>query len=203
MGPPGLQSGRAEVAQPPGLEQERGWGEVPVPDRSALLPPFALGEAGVPASAPPPGEGAVARHIARQMLAQPALRTGGTAEMTLSPEELGPLRLSVEVVEGGLRLVIEAVRPETADLLRRHVETLRQELRQDGLGSVGVSIGGGDARRGEAGGSFGSGGGLGQDGGPFGGPALGAGRGAGPSPAAAPAIAGRGRGPGGHLDIRF
>ena len=39
-------------------------------------------------------------------------------------------------------------RPETADLLRRHVETLRQELRQEGLGSVGVSIGGGDAHQG-------------------------------------------------------
>jgi hypothetical protein len=45
-------------------------------------------------------------------------------------------------------MTIEALRPETADLLRRHVESLRQELRQDGLGAVSISIGGGEAGRG-------------------------------------------------------
>jgi hypothetical protein len=116
--------------------------------------------------------------------------------MTLSPEELGPLRLSVEAVDGGLRLVIEAVRPETADLMRRHLEALRQELRQDGLGSVGVAIGGGDARRGgeAAGGSAAGGGGAGAP--PFGTDRE-------PEPAVAPQAVARSRGPGGHLDLRF
>lgn len=70
--------------------------------------------------------------------------------MSLAPEELGHLRLSVETSDAGLRVVIEAARPETADLMRRHVEALRHELRQEGLGSVSVSIGGGDGQRGES-----------------------------------------------------
>jgi flagellar hook-length control protein FliK len=117
-------------------------------------PALALGappEAGpLPPSAAPDARLA-ARRVARQVAVHPVLRAGGTAELSLAPAELGHLRLSVEQAEGGLRVVIEAARPETADLMRRHVETLRQELRQEGLGSVGVSIGGGDAReRGEA-----------------------------------------------------
>ena len=70
----------------------------------------------------------------------PVLRTGGSAEVSLAPKELGQLRLSVETSDTGLRIVIEAARPETADLMRRHVEALRQELRQEGLGAVSVSI---------------------------------------------------------------
>ncbi len=58
------------------------------------------------------------------------------------------MRLSVEMGETGLRVVIEAARPETADLMRRHVEALRLELRQEGLGQVGVSISGGNSQPG-------------------------------------------------------
>lgn len=90
-----------------------------------------------------------ARRIVRQVATHPVLQTGGSAEVRLAPEELGHLRLSVEMGEGGLRVVIEAARPETCELMRRHVDTLRQELRQEGLGSVSVSIGGGEGRRGE------------------------------------------------------
>ncbi|TNC51553.1 hypothetical protein FHG66_05155 [Rubellimicrobium rubrum] len=96
-----------------------------------------------------PSDGApTVRRIGRQIAAQPVLRSGGRAEFNLAPEELGHLRLSVETSEAGLRIVIEAARPETADLMRRHVEALRQELRQEGLGQVGVSIGGGDSAAG-------------------------------------------------------
>jgi flagellar hook-length control protein FliK len=137
-----------------------------------------------------------ARRIARQVADHPVLRTGGAAELSLYPEELGHLRLTVEGSEGNLRIVIEAARPETADLLRRHVETLRQELRQEGLLSVGVSIGGGDARRGD-----GSPARQSEQGG-FGGPALAGGA----SPEAALAAthqAARSRTATGHLDLRF
>ncbi|MBP1805057.1 flagellar hook-length control protein FliK [Rubellimicrobium aerolatum] len=98
-------------------------------------------------TAPGPEGAATARSVARQIAAQPALRTGGAAEVSLAPKELGELRLSVEVVGDGLRVHIEAARPDTADLMRRHVEALRQELRQEGLGGVSVSIGGGDSQR--------------------------------------------------------
>jgi flagellar hook-length control protein FliK len=121
-----------------------------------LAPPEPLGRPDVSAGPLAPGlwdgvrpslpdEPATVREIARQVAAQPVLPSGGGAELRLAPEELGQLRLSIESADGGLRVTIEATRPETADLLRRHVETLRQELRQEGLGSVSVSIGGGEA----------------------------------------------------------
>lgn len=99
----------------------------------------------VPAQVTPPE----AQRIARQVARHPVLRTGGSAEVSLAPVELGHLRLSVEMSEGGLRVVIEAARPETCDLMRRHVETLRQELRQEGLEAVSVSIGGRESRQGD------------------------------------------------------
>lgn len=154
-------------------------------------------EGGLPPGRPPLPEGPeAARLIARQLADQPILRTGGTAEVSLHPEELGPLRLTVEGSEGQLRLVIEAARPETAEVLRRHLEALRQELRQEGLGSVGVSIGGGDARRGEEAGSR-----RGGSGGPGPESAL-ATSPAGAAPAATPPVA-RPRAAGGQLDLRY
>ena len=89
---------------------------------------------------------AEAHRIARQVAAHPVLKAGGSAEMSLAPEELGHLRLSVEASDSGLRIVIEAARPETAVLMRRHEETLRQELEQEDLGTVNVSIEDGDGR---------------------------------------------------------
>jgi flagellar hook-length control protein FliK len=169
-------------------------------DRAGDVPavPLAQAEAGVAPTAAPGPEGAVtARRIARQIVDQPVLRTGGATELSLYPEELGHLRLTVEGTDGNLRVIIEAARPETADLMRRHVETLRQELRQEGLGSVGVSIGGGEARRDD--GSPARRSGEGGFGGPgqVGAPSSEAG------PSAAPGPAARSRAAGGHLDIRF
>lgn len=143
-----------------------------------------------------PAEASVARAIARQVAAHPALVAEGKAELRLTPEELGPLRLVVEGSDNGLRLVIEAAKPETADLLRRHVEALRQELRQEGLGSVGVSIGGGEAHRdGGAPTSWDRSGTAPRTMPPE--AALG------PAPTAVAAPAPRGRGASGHLDLRF
>ncbi|WP_176559264.1 flagellar hook-length control protein FliK [Rubellimicrobium roseum] len=119
--------------------------EGPASESFVLLAPAASGAAPTVLL---PGEALAARRIARQVAEQTILRTGGRAEMSLAPEELGHLRLRVDVDEGGLRVLIEAARTDTADLLRRHVETLRQELRSEGLGSVSVSIGGGEANRG-------------------------------------------------------
>jgi len=124
-----------------GVAEGRGF-EAPV--SSAL--PSGNGPPGSTASPDIPPE---ARRIAQQVATHPVFRTGGSAEVSLAPEELGHLRLSVEMGDGGLRVVIEAARPETCDLMRRHVEALRQELRQEGLGSVSVSVGGGEGRRGE------------------------------------------------------
>ena len=131
---------------PPGREPARtgssGW----EPEASVLSPsPLGTGAISLPPTGEPQAE---AHRIARQVAAHPVMKAGGSAEMSLAPEELGHLRLNVEASNAGLRIVIEAARPETADLMRRHVEALRQELRQEGLGAVSVSIGGGEGRRG-------------------------------------------------------
>jgi hypothetical protein len=137
MGMDGLPARRHAVMSGPDITA--------LPDGPAGPHPVGISEVLRPAAV----EGtATVRDVARQIVAHPMVKAGGAAELHLAPEELGQLRLSVEPTGDGLRVTIEALRPETADLLRRHVEVLRQELRQDGLGSVSVSIGGGEAGRG-------------------------------------------------------
>lgn len=64
-------------------------------------------------------------------------------EIRLDPPELGRLRFIVSGGEQGLHLLIQADRPETAELLRRHLDLLGQDLRQAGYSGVDVSVGGG------------------------------------------------------------
>lgn len=49
-------------------------------------------------------------------------------DITLSPEELGKVRLSMVTIEGTLTLAITAERSDTLDLLRRHAAELGQEF---------------------------------------------------------------------------
>lgn len=87
-----------------------------------------------------------AERIVRQLA--PALRIlpDGVAELTLSPEELGRLRLSM--VADGDRMIVQlaADRPETLDLLRRHVDQLGNALREAGFANVDYAFA--DQRRG-------------------------------------------------------
>ena len=53
-------------------------------------------------------------------------------EIRLDPEELGRLRISLEGEGDSMRVRIEAERPETLDLLRRHGERLIETLREAG-----------------------------------------------------------------------
>ncbi len=57
----------------------------------------------------------------------------GTIEITLSPEELGHVRLTVNSHDiTGATVVLQADRPETLDLMRRHVDLLAQDMREFG-----------------------------------------------------------------------
>lgn len=57
----------------------------------------------------------------------------GTIEITLSPEELGHVRLTVKSHDiTGATVVLQADRPETLDLMRRHVDLLAQDMREFG-----------------------------------------------------------------------
>lgn len=75
-------------------------------------------------------------------------------ELQLRPEELGHLRFRMVQGEHGLLLNISADRPETLDLLRRHVDQLARSLSDLGYGGASFSFGEGgqsNGRGGEAG----------------------------------------------------
>lgn len=82
---------------------------------------------------------AVARQVAEAV--QPA--EAGGFDLALDPEELGLLRLKLTSGEGGSILMIQAERPETLDLIRRHVALLEQDLRALGHDNLTLQFSGG------------------------------------------------------------
>jgi flagellar hook-length control protein FliK len=63
-------------------------------------------------------------------------------EIQLSPEELGRLRLAITGGEQALMVHVTAERPETMDLLRRHLDALHQEIRDLGFENISFSFAG-------------------------------------------------------------
>jgi flagellar hook-length control protein FliK len=70
-----------------------------------------------------------ARHIASQISVSVSQGHGKTTEILLNPEELGRVRLTISAGEGALTLTVLADRPETQELLRRHIDVLAQEFK--------------------------------------------------------------------------
>lgn len=128
------------------------WGRATVPPTGTELQSVGLSVAVDSPSGQPlaplatgPGDRASARQAERivHQLA-PALRIlpDGVAELNLSPEELGRLRLSM-VSDGDSMVVhVAADRPDTLDLLRRHVDLLGNALREAGFSDVDCSFSG-------------------------------------------------------------
>lgn len=81
-----------------------------------------------------------ARHVAPQIAAAVTNHPNKTTEIALNPEELGRVRLSMTTVDGALTLHVVAERPETQDLLRRHIDVLAQEFRDLGYDTVSFSF---------------------------------------------------------------
>ena len=87
--------------------------------------------------ATPSAARAVPVQIAQQIAVSVSVSESGHTELRLNPEELGRVRLSLSGAEGGLTVSITAERPETADLLRRHMDSLAREFAALGYGDVG------------------------------------------------------------------
>jgi hypothetical protein len=87
--------------------------------------------------ATPPATRSVPVQIAQQIAVSVSVSESGHTELRLNPEELGRVRLSLSGAEGGLTVSITAERPETADLLRRHTDSLAREFAALGYGDVG------------------------------------------------------------------
>lgn len=62
-------------------------------------------------------------------------------EISLSPEELGRVRLTVATTDGGANVTILADRGETLDLIRRQIDSLASELRDAGLTNLAFHFG--------------------------------------------------------------
>lgn len=105
----------------------RSEGGLSVTGRSETTP-----EQGNTPPAPPP-----TRQIAEAVRMGP----GTPVELVLSPEELGRVVISFQGEGESLRIHLTAERPETLDLLRRHVGELAAELKAQGYDSAGFSFG--------------------------------------------------------------
>lgn len=99
---------------------------------------------GLPAATPAMAQNAAAQMAAAmQAQSNSALRDQPT-EIALDPPELGRVRMVFSLVEGALTLSITADRPETLDLMRRHMDLLSQEFSRAGLGGTAFSFSGGE-----------------------------------------------------------
>ncbi|MEQ8900936.1 MAG: flagellar hook-length control protein FliK [Roseovarius sp.] len=93
---------------------------------------------GASALPPPP------QHVIMQVAAAIGRGASGASrviELTLNPEELGSVRLSLSQSDAGLSVSVLAERPETLDLLRRNIDLLARELLDIGYQSAEFSFG--------------------------------------------------------------
>lgn len=89
----------------------------------------------------PPDGSDLARGIAVQIAKSMASATDSTIDIALNPEELGHITISLKPLEAGISVTIFTDRPDTADLMRRHIEALAHEFRAMGYTSSSFSFG--------------------------------------------------------------
>jgi hypothetical protein len=85
----------------------------------------------------------LALHVSRQLVDVMAQAVHRPIEIALSPQELGRVRMSITTEDGAITVNILAERPETLDLMRRHVDQLGQTFRTMGYDSITFSFGAG------------------------------------------------------------
>ncbi|WP_176439101.1 flagellar hook-length control protein FliK [Puniceibacterium sediminis] len=77
----------------------------------------------------------------RQMIEVTGQLKDGPVDLRLNPEELGRVRMHMVSSENGIVMHITSERPETLDLLRRHIDQLHRELTDLGYTSVDFTFG--------------------------------------------------------------
>ena len=73
-------------------------------------------------------------------LAQVPLKPDQPIELRLDPQELGQVRMVLSSQDQSLTLVMSAERPETLDLMRRHIDQLAQEFQEMGYTDLNFSF---------------------------------------------------------------
>ena len=82
----------------------------------------------------------MARHVAIQLSDAAAKGADRPIDLTLNPSELGRVRITLTPGDGGMVVSVSAERPETLDLMRRHIDVLDQEFRDLGYSGTGFSF---------------------------------------------------------------
>lgn len=162
--PPGSEEPAAPLPAPPpemrgiaALEHPNG---PPNPAQAAQMPttqwlqsglglptfaPHALQQLRIPApDLVPPGAATAPKGLVQQAgaaLATLAPAQPGRIELLLAPESLGRLHFDMRPEGGALSITLSAERPETMDLMRRHLPELMVELKQLGLQAGSLSFG--------------------------------------------------------------
>ncbi|WP_170290322.1 flagellar hook-length control protein FliK [Rhodovulum strictum] len=143
----------------PGISETTARGDAPVSDRPLTDAPRSAAPAPQLAEAPRPAMRTMAEALHRS--------ADGAVELTLSPEELGRVRLTLAPGEHGITVTINAERGDTLELMRRHADLLGNAMRELGYGEVVLDFRGKGARQGPAPGSLAIAGTEGEDGAPI------------------------------------
>ena len=93
----------------------------------------------------PPGDSlsATLRALADKVAGQAEMADRHGVELTLAPEELGRIRLTLQGSDGRMTVTVHADRAETLDLLRRNIDMLAQDFRDLGYAHTSFAFGGG------------------------------------------------------------
>ena len=115
-------------------------GEGPARDARGITTLGATTQQGLPTPMSP----AQAQQVTRQIAVAIQNNANRTVELTLSPAELGRVRISLSSADAGMVVSIQADRPETLDLMRRNAELLADDFRDIGYDGATFSFEGSD-----------------------------------------------------------
>lgn len=91
------------------------------------------------------GGAVMAQPVAQQIAVATLRSNGASAEISLHPEELGRVRISLTPADTGMTVSIVSERPETGELIRRHLDVLETEFTNLGFENLTFSFGDDDS----------------------------------------------------------
>jgi len=89
----------------------------------------------------------VTHSVGHQLAHAAANANDRTVELTLSPEELGKVRMTLQAGDSSIVVSVQADRSETLDLMRRNIDSLARDFRELGYSDVSFSFGEQTARQ--------------------------------------------------------
>ncbi|MCJ8336270.1 MAG: flagellar hook-length control protein FliK, partial [Epibacterium sp.] len=111
-------------------------------DSDMIALPQMLTEASVRAGSNTVHRDGTPRLVAVQ-LAEAAMQGKPKVDVILNPQELGNVTMRLSTTENGIAMLIRAERPETEELMRRHIHELEKEFKEMGFENIEFSFAGG------------------------------------------------------------